>query len=203
MLVSKTRACDRALKKQLERRAGIRKTYVAITWGIPDVGAGTRAFRYERAVELDRENPLGVKMRVSDRLGALAATTCIEVLEVRENLRGEPYAWVQCGLETGRQHQIRVHLASLGTPVVGDKLYGPDERAFARAADGELTPDDLAKLEMRRHALHAARMELVHPITGMPLLVEAPLPRDMAAFWGSLTTRVEPCPNRAGRAQRE
>jgi 23S rRNA pseudouridine1911/1915/1917 synthase len=203
MLVSKTRACDRALKKQLERREGISKTYVAITWGIPDSGVGRRAFRYERGVELDTANPLRVKMRISDGPRALAATTSIEVVHVRHNLQGRLYAWVQCGLETGRQHQIRVHLASLGAPVVGDKLYGPDERAFARAADGGLTAEDRETLEMDRHALHAARMALAHPITAVPVFVEAPLPCDMADFWGSLTTRAEPCPDPAGLAPRE
>jgi 23S rRNA pseudouridine1911/1915/1917 synthase len=94
---------------------------------------------------------------------------------------------VRCTLETGRQHQIRVHLATLGAPIVGDKLYGPDERAFARAADGELTAEDAARLELPRHALHAARLALPHPITGAPLAVEAPLPADMAGFWAALT----------------
>jgi 23S rRNA pseudouridine1911/1915/1917 synthase len=190
MLVSKTRACDRALKKQLEAREGIDKTYVAITWGVPDGGNGARRFRCERAMELDESSKLRVKMRVSDAPGALRASTVFEVLETRAG--GPPpgptrtYALVRCELETGRQHQIRVHLASLGAPVVGDKLYGPDDRAFARAADGELTADDVAMLELPRHALHAARLALPHPITGAPLAVEAPLPPDMAGFWGAL-----------------
>lgn len=203
MLVTKTRACDRALKRQLERRAGIHKVYVAITWGIPGERAGTPTFRCERGVELDTANPLRVKMRVSDGPNALAATTSIEVLHVRQRPQGRPYAWVQCGLETGRQHQIRVHLASLGTPVVGDKLYGPDERIFARAADGQLTPEDLEMLEMDRHALHATRLALAHPITGASLVVDAPLPRDMSDFWASLTGRAAPCRDRVGPARRE
>ncbi len=186
MLVSKTRACDRALKKQLEEREGIDKTYLAMTWGVP-VGPGgeTPRFRVERAMELDQGNPLRVKMRVSDAPGALRAATGFEVLEVRRSAEGRAYALVRCDLETGRQHQIRVHLASVGTPVVGDKLYGPDDRAFARAADGELTDVDLAMLELPRHALHAARLSMPHPMTGQPLVVEAPLPGDMRAFWAT------------------
>jgi 23S rRNA pseudouridine1911/1915/1917 synthase len=186
LLVSRTRACDRALKKQLEAREGVEKTYLAITWGVPDRGDGARAFRYERGLALDTASPLRVKMRTSDAPGALYAATGIEVVEMRRNRAGAPYALVRCALETGRQHQIRVHLASLGAPVVGDKLYGPDERAFARAADGELTAEDAARLELPRHALHAARLALAHPVTRVPLAVEAPLPEDMAAFWGSL-----------------
>jgi 23S rRNA pseudouridine1911/1915/1917 synthase len=200
MLVSKTRDCDRALKKRLERRDRIDKSYVAITWGVPDRGDGSRSFRYERAIELDRANPLGVKMRASDGPHALAAATFVDVREARGGSNGRIYSLVQCRLETGRQHQIRLHLASLGAPVVGDKLYGPDERAFARAADGELTAEDLGMLELARHALHAARLELAHPMTGRPLVVEAPLPADMVDFWGSLRVPAEPCPGRADRA---
>ncbi len=186
MLVSKTRACDRALKKQLEAREGIDKTYLAVTWGVPDPGDGARRFRCERAMEIDETSKLRVKMRISDAPGALHAATVFDVLETRTGASGRVYALVRCLLETGRQHQIRVHLASLGAPVVGDKLYGPDDHAFARAADGELTADDVAMLEMPRHALHAARLALAHPMTGAPLAVEAPLPPDIATFWDAL-----------------
>jgi len=186
MLVSKTRACDRALKKQLEARTDIEKTYLAITWGIPHPGDGATTFRYERAVAPDDANPLRVKMRLSDAPEALHAATVFAIVETRTSASGSRYALVRCTLETGRQHQIRLHLASLGAPVVGDKLYGPDERAFARAADGELTAADSARLELPRHALHAARLALPHPITGLPLAIEAPLPADMRSFWAAL-----------------
>jgi 23S rRNA pseudouridine1911/1915/1917 synthase len=88
-------------------------------------------------------------------------------------------------LHTGRQHQIRLHLAALGCPVVGDKLYGPDERLLARAADGELTEEDLVRLEHPRQLLHAERYDFTHPMTGEPLGLVAPLPQDMTDFWQS------------------
>jgi 23S rRNA pseudouridine1911/1915/1917 synthase len=185
MLVSKSRACDRALKKQLEARVDIEKTYAAMTWGVPDRGDGAGSFRYERGVTLDEASALRVKMKTSDAPGALYAATVFEVVETRAGTAGR-YALVRCTLETGRQHQIRLHLASLGAPVVGDKLYGPDERAFARAADGELTEEDARRLELPRHALHSAQLALRHPMTGARLVVEAPLPEDMRAFWESL-----------------
>jgi RluA family pseudouridine synthase len=192
IVISKTPECDRRLKKQIENRGGVEKTYVALTWGVPDRGDGAASFRYERGVELDSTHPLRVKMRVQDGAGALYAATRIEVASVRRGQGGRCYAWVRCGLETGRQHQIRVHLASLGAPVVGDKLYGPDESAFARAADRKLTGDDLQRLEMPRHALHALRLEIAHPITDVPLAIEAPLPADMTEFWDSLDDETRP-----------
>lgn len=77
---------------------------------------------------------------------------------------------VRCRLHTGRTHQIRVHLASRGHPLVGDALYG------GRPALG-----------MSRQALHAVRLGFVHPVTGRPVDLEAPLPTDMADAWGRVT----------------
>jgi len=185
LLVSKTPACDRALKAALEARDGIEKVYTAITWGVPRGPDGARSFRHEEPLELDAESRFKVKMRVGRTKDALYAATRFHVTGVAR--RGDAdYALVRCELETGRQHQIRVHLLSLGAPIVGDKLYGPDESAFARSADGELTDADLAALELPRHALHATQMTLPHPITGERLVIDAALPPDLAGFWASL-----------------
>ncbi len=199
LVCAKSAECDRALKKQIEARAGVDKTYRAITWGVPDascasgIGAtvtpaddGPGAFRFERSLELDPTGKYRVKMRLGQTEDALSASTRFLVEDTKTSRDGRSYALVRCELETGRQHQIRVHLASLGAPIVGDKLYGPDETCFARGADGELTEADLALLELPRHALHAARLSLTHPITGAPLAMEAPLPSDLEAFWTAL-----------------
>jgi 23S rRNA pseudouridine1911/1915/1917 synthase len=195
ILLSKTRDCDRALKRQLEERDGVEKTYVAFTWGIPDRGDGVRQFLCERRMELDPTHPLGIKMRLREAPDTLYAATFIDV----KGLRAGPgaagvnrtYAEVHCGLRTGRQHQIRLHLASLGAPIVGDKLYGMDDAIFRRAADGELTAEDHDLLELPRHALHALRLSLAHPITGATLEFEAPLPPDMSDFWRALEPHPE------------
>ncbi|MBX3213066.1 MAG: RluA family pseudouridine synthase [Labilithrix sp.] len=199
LVCAKSAECDRALKKQIEGRAGIDKSYRAITWGVPDPARaesldavvtpaddGPGAFRFERSLELDTEGRYRVKMRLGKTPDALSASTRFLVEDTRTGPGGRVYALVRCELETGRQHQIRVHLASLGAPIVGDKLYGPDESCFARAADGELTGEDLAMLELPRHALHAARLALAHPMSGAPLAIEAPLPDDLRAFWDAL-----------------
>ena len=123
----------------------VEKEYLAICWGSPPDGL------VDLPLEPDPDNPLRVKMRIAGRGMGLEAQTRLEAVE-----RCPGYSLVRCTLLTGRQHQIRLHLAALGCPVVGDKLYGPDDRLLARAADGCLTEDDLRRLELPRHALHAA-----------------------------------------------
>jgi len=182
LLVAKTAICDRTLKRDLENRAGIEKIYTAITWGVPVKPGET--LRVDKPLELDPTSKTKVKMRVGTEL---TATTIFRGVEATEE-----YALVRCELLTGRQHQIRVHLLSLGTPIVGDKLYGIDETYFTRDADGVLPEDALADLEMPRHALHATELRLEHPITRKPLEVIAPLPTDMREFWAAKTpTRQE------------
>jgi 23S rRNA pseudouridine1911/1915/1917 synthase len=178
ILVSKSSRCDRALKKLIEGRADIQKTYEAITWGIPHDGT-KHAFRVDLPLELDSTSKTKVKMRVWPT--GLISGTRFEVVGTKGT-----YARLRCDLETGRQHQIRVHLAAIGTPIVGDKLYGPDETLFAKNADGEMTAADWSTLELPRHALHAARLEMPHPITARPLCVVAPFPRDLSEFWDAL-----------------
>jgi len=179
LLIARTPEADRAFKRLFEDRStgaalNIEKTYLAITWGVPKPGM------IDLPLEADSENPLRVKMRVASAGTGQPARTELEVVEQRGG-----YALVRCHLHTGRQHQIRVHLAALGCPVVGDKLYGPDERLLARAADGLLDADDLARLELPRHALHAARYRLTHPFSGAALDLAAPLPPDLVEFWRS------------------
>jgi 23S rRNA pseudouridine1911/1915/1917 synthase len=186
LLIAKTPEADRAFKRLLEdrtlgrgRREPLEKTYLAITHGVPEPG------RIDLPLALDEGNPLRVKMKLASPGTGLEASTGVEVID-----RAAGYALVRCALHTGRQHQIRVHLSGVGCPVVGDKLYGPDERMLARAADGELTAEDLALLELPRHALHAHRYALEHPLTRVPLDLRTPLPTDLADFWQALRART-------------
>jgi 23S rRNA pseudouridine1911/1915/1917 synthase len=183
LLLAKTRQADRGIKRQLEDRAGVEKRYVAIAWGAP----AADDFRVDLPLEIDAASRLRVRMRVAPRERGLAARTRFHVLgRARDGDRS--YALVHCHLETGRQHQIRVHLAASGCPVVGDKLYGPDPELFARGADQTLTEADRAQLELDRHALHAEYLALDHPITGARLAIEAPLPADLVDFWTRVST---------------
>ncbi len=183
LLLAKTPEADRLVKVQFEERHSVTKKYVAITWGAPEEDE----FAVDSPLELDPTSRYKVKMRVAAPGTGLASRTRFEVTGRRRAFdTGRAYAMLRCTLETGRQHQIRVHLTSAGTPIVGDKLYGPDEDLFARGVDGELSDDDLKVLELERHALHAAELELDHPITGARVRVTSPLPADLATFWRAL-----------------
>lgn len=201
LVLARTTAADRGIKKQLERRSGVEKSYLAITWGWPT----NDEFRVDLPLETDPTSRLRVTMRVASPGCGLEAATRMVVRERRvrpgsspvASTNGSPwttgrYALVQCDLETGRQHQIRVHLAAVGCPVLGDKLYGPDAELHARSSDDTLTEDDRDLLELPRHALHAARMGFHHPITGERIVAEAPLPRDMREFLDRLAP-ADPC----------
>jgi 23S rRNA pseudouridine1911/1915/1917 synthase len=187
LLVAKSKEADRRFKAGLERLSLLEagraergepvegpptKSYIAITWGTPQDGL------INAPLEAD-PSPLRVKMSVCAS-GGLAARTGVKVLK-----SAGAYALVQCDLYTGRQHQIRVHLAEGGTPIVGDKLYGPDEMLLARGADNQLTEDDLQILELPRHALHAAEYRLKHPFTKEVILLRSELPDDLSSFFES------------------
>ena len=157
------------IKRQLERRVTVEKRYVAITWGAPK----EPAFRVDLPLELDSESSLRVRMRVAT--GGASPRPLASRCSPRDT-EARTYAVVQCDLETGRQHQIRVHLAAVGCPLVGDKLYGPDPELFARGADQSLDRGRPQVARADRHALHAQRLAFDHPITGDRIAVEAPNP---------------------------
>ena len=88
---------------------------------------------------------------------------------------------MRCTLVTGRQHQIRAHLAALGYPIVGDKLYAHGDDAFLRYCNDGLVPELARLFVLPRHALHAAAVSFPHP-DGGTISAEAPLPADLAGL---------------------
>jgi 23S rRNA pseudouridine1911/1915/1917 synthase len=133
-----------------------------------------------------------VKVRV-DPAGMASSTACTVVARYLDQ-DGRPLTLVRCVPRTGRQHQLRVHLSAVGLPLVGDKIYGPDEGIFLRLAESEgrppppgvfderIGPAERALLRLPRHALHAAELVLSHPETGAPMSFTAPLPADLAGL---------------------
>jgi 23S rRNA pseudouridine1911/1915/1917 synthase len=98
------------------------------------------------------------------------------------------FTLVRVRIETGRTHQIRVHMASIGHPVVGDTLYGAAGQLSAQQASRKKA--EIEKLRLNRNFLHAARLEFPHPSTGKIIQLEAPLPQELEAFLARLQQEV-------------
>ncbi len=178
MLLAKTKEAERRLKDMFAKRS-IRKTYLAIVNGVPDPPEG----RIEVPLGPDHDSPIRVKMGcVPDGLPALTE------YRVRQVLEGT--SLVACMPRTGRQHQIRAHLAHLGHPIVGDKMYGADPTLFLDYVDNGPTEDIARRAGAPRHLLHASAIAFEHPITGEAMTIECPLPEDMACRLVGFTSLV-------------
>jgi 23S rRNA pseudouridine1911/1915/1917 synthase len=163
--------------KRAFANARVQKTYLALAEGSPR----SDRFLVDARLRLSGASRVRVRMHV-DREGLPSATE-FEVLERRRAPDGAPVALIACRPRTGRQHQIRAHLAHANLPMVGDKIYGPDEEIFDRFTRGAMTPDDRARLRLPRHALHAWRLELPHPVRRERVALEAALAPDLRQFW--------------------
>lgn len=128
------------------------------------------------------DRPLGkasdslIRKAVAVREGGIPAQTEIRVLH-----RGDGWAWIEARPRTGRLHQIRVHLKSIGLPILGDKVYGQSQRFFLKfISDQPFTPQEQAALGLPRQALHAYQLSIQHPESGEEMTLTAPLPADLA-----------------------
>jgi len=160
--------------KQAFARRRVKKTYLALCHGVPDPVEG----RIERPLRLlDTRSRLMMGV-AEDGEGGLPSVTTYRV----ERAYGR-HALVSAEPHTGRQHQIRVHLASIGHPIVGDKIYRASEQQFMDFCDGGLTPELLEAFDgLPRQALHAHRLVFPHPRTNAPITIESPWPADLAAY---------------------
>ncbi|MCJ2137015.1 RluA family pseudouridine synthase [Methylobacterium sp. J-026] len=171
IVVAKNDAAHQGLTAQFAdhgRTGPLERAYAAVVWGLPQPRAGT--IRANLARSRYHREKIAV---VSDESGRHAVTH-YAVTEVYPEA-----ALVRCQLETGRTHQIRVHLAHRGHPLLGDPVYGGAFRTKA----ARLAPDARAALEaLGRQALHAALLGFSHPRTGETLRFESPLHADLAAL---------------------
>jgi 23S rRNA pseudouridine1911/1915/1917 synthase len=171
LVAAKTEAAHHALSQAFAQRR-IERGYCALVWGVPSPPAGEIAGNIGRSptnrkkmavVGTGRGKPAVTRYRVERRFAAPG---------------GQRAALVECRLLTGRTHQIRVHLAHIGHPVIGDPAYGA--RAARAAARHAAIGAEIATFA--RQALHARLLGFVHPATGERLRFESPLPADMAGL---------------------
>ncbi|HEY0833214.1 MAG TPA: RluA family pseudouridine synthase [Azospirillum sp.] len=176
MVVAKNDRAHHALTAQFSDRS-LSRTYHALVWGVPSPKEGRIEGNIGRH-PTDRK-----RMAVLDGGGKPAATRY-------RTLRafGRTAALVECTLETGRTHQIRVHMAHIGHPVVGDPLYGRGRagRAGGAHASNAPEPQRSALVGFPRQALHAVGIAFLHPTRGESVRFGVALPADIAALIGSL-----------------
>jgi 23S rRNA pseudouridine1911/1915/1917 synthase len=182
LVVAKNDKAHKALSKQFADKleSGLQRGYLAVVWGAPDRPKGTIDAPLDRS-PINRE-------KQAVREGGRDAITHWEMRERYVSKEGKdagkPVAsLLACMLETGRTHQIRVHLAHIGHPIMGDETYATGFKTKA----GRLDDDARDALEaLGRQALHAAVLGFTHPVTGETLRFEAPLPPDMARLVAAL-----------------
>ncbi len=176
MIVAKTDQALASLQAQFQART-VKKTYAAVVWGHLPHAEGTIALRIGRS-----------RGRATMTTRARRSKEALTRYEVRERLA--PWCeLVHAYPATGRTHQIRVHLAAVGHPVVGDPAYGRGSRKDAPRFVREFA----------RPALHARRIEFLHPVTGMWVEFEAKLPADLEALIAALRNLAPQPASRQGR----
>ncbi len=184
IVVAKNDRTHAALAEMFSSRQ-IKKTYIALVQGALERPKGTINASVGR-------DPLRRTRMTAKPLGdARTAVTHYEVVRRLANRFGK-FTLIKIRIETGRTHQIRVHMASIGHPVVGDTLYGgagqltdqlASQAATSKAARRKSEPE---RLKLGRNFLHAAQLEFPHPRTGKLLQLEAPLPAELETFLNRL-----------------
>lgn len=162
MVVAKNEKAMLDLVRQLQERT-VKREYWAIVRGKAPADK-----IIESAIERDPRNPLRFSIGKGGR--AKPATTHIRCIEQKE-IKGKPFSWVACRLKTGRTHQIRVHMESIGLPLIGDPLY--------RNKLPKPKEDGTVLNSFDRQALHASRLGLIHPVTKETMEWFAEPPADM------------------------
>lgn len=165
LVVAKSDKAHEGLAQQFKTHS-IDRVYAAIVYGTPQPAAGTIDTWIGRS-DADRK-----KMAVHREGRGKHAVTHYHV---QDRLRGA--ALVECRLETGRTHQVRVHMAHLGHPLIGDPVYGRERKGFKSI---------LETLGFKRQALHAKRLGFIHPVTGQKLSFDSALPTDMQELLSEL-----------------
>ena len=174
LLCARTRAAERDLKIGFENRR-VNKRYLAIVRGVMPEDEG----RIELPMDRAREG-LHILMEVTPEGEGYPSVTRYRVVARRDDA-----SLVSLAPESGRQHQLRVHLSAIGFPIIGDKLYGPaSSQPFLDYIETGMTDELRRRLGHDRQALHAYQLEFMHPTKGEPMTLTAPLADDLVRLWG-------------------
>jgi 23S rRNA pseudouridine1911/1915/1917 synthase len=175
VLVAKTAAAARRLGLLMQRQR-LRKEYLAIIWGWPEWENKIVHAPLDRRGKHQR-SAIWLKQMIHPS-GAPAATEFhVERRFVKSTMAGDKFSLIRAIPRTGRTHQIRVHLSSLGHPIVGDKIYGPDEQLYLQFIETGWTTSLEQRLLLPRHALHSAKLAIEGEHEW-----NSPLPADLAGF---------------------
>lgn len=199
VLFAKTRQTRSALGRLFESRRPtqgrryaeeshyeISKVYHAVVSGCPS----TREQSISLALGPDSSSAVPIRQRVLDNPGydnAKSAVTQWQLLQANPRLQR---SLVELRPLTGRQHQLRVHSAAIGFPILGDALYLGDDQLFLRARSGQSTRQDALRLQSPRLALHATRLSFIHPVTRNPTTIESSIPQQISDL---LSPRLSGC----------
>lgn len=197
LVVAKNDAAHQSLSDQFKSHGldgRLHRAYVALAWGVPVRSSGTIDAPLSRSTSNRKKIAV-----VREGIGR-DAVTHYEVIETFADTKGAPaVSLMQLVLETGRTHQIRVHLAHIRHPILGDTAYG---NSFKTAA-ARLTPDGQSALvALGRQALHAATLEFEHPRTGKKMSFSSDVPQDMAALIAALRGAIRGAPATEKRPRR-
>ncbi len=179
LVFSRTSEVAAELQRQFSSRL-VQKRYLAIVRDVPSLHEQV----IEMPLERDVDFPIDSRMRVDFR--GKPAKTYIRVLQ-----KNGDRALVEAKPRTGRMHQIRVHLASVSHPILGDKLYQFDGQAYLAMIGDELDPSWYERLGHHRLALHAAGLAMTHPETGEQMQFEAPLPDELQSLLAAGSSRKD------------
>jgi 23S rRNA pseudouridine1911/1915/1917 synthase len=178
IVVAKNDEAHRKLAAQFARR-DVKKTYVALVHGWVKKDRGT----ISASISRDRVR----RVRMTTRgTGGREALSHYRVVRRLDSAFGK-FTLLEVKIDTGRTHQIRVHMVSLGHAVVGDVLYGAPHEMRARR--GRAT-DQGGAISLSRNFLHAARLELTHPRTAEPIALSSSLPAELQAFLSTIETDI-------------